>query len=156
MKKIIILLGIFASLFIATAFAQTSIKAEVDKMSLTTDEALTYKLTITSFEKDIPTPQLPKFTGFDAISSAQSSAMTFTKGGVKSIVTYAFVLVPTGIGKFKIEPSQIKTKNKTFSSGDFEIEVKQGKGSLQAQPQQKTPIPEETPPETEESPQITL
>ena len=70
MKKVIILSVIFTSLFIAEAFAQTSIKAEVDKTIVTTDDAITYKLIITSSEENIPKPQLPRFTGFKIISSA--------------------------------------------------------------------------------------
>lgn len=155
MKRIIILSLIFTNLFIAGAFAQTTIKAEVDKTSITTDEVLTYKLIITSLEKSVPTPQLPKFIGFKAISSTQSSSVTFTKGSVKTIVVYAFVLAPTDTGKLKIEPSSIK--NETFSTEPFEIEVKQGKAKPKAEPEKKPPVPEGTQPEeTEESPQITL
>ncbi|PIP20861.1 MAG: hypothetical protein COX40_02440 [Candidatus Omnitrophica bacterium CG23_combo_of_CG06-09_8_20_14_all_40_11] len=185
MRKIIILSVIFISLFIATAFAQASIKAEVDKTTVTTDDIITYKLIVTSSEKNIPTPQLPKFTGFKVISSAQSSTVSFTpplragagftKGNVKAIVVYAFILAPTDIGKFKIEPSAVKIKNETFSTASFEIEVnpvrntkplnkenkisngvKQGKARPKAEPEQKPLMPEETQPETEEQPQITL
>jgi len=166
MKKVIILSVIFTSLFIAEAFAQTSIKAEVDKAIVTRDDDITYKLIITSSEKNIPKPQLPKFTGFKIISSAQSSTVSFTpplragagfiKGDAKTIVVYAFVLIPTDIGKFKIEPSSIKIKNETYSTSTLEIEVKQGKVKPKAEPEQKPPQPEETQPETEEQPQITL
>ncbi len=156
MKRIIILSLIFTNVFIAGAFAQTTIKAEVDKTSITTDEVLTYKLIITSLEKSVPTPQLPKFTGFKEISSAQSSSVTFTKGNMKTKVVYAFVLVPNDTGKFKIEPCSIEIRNETFSTADFEIEVKQGKPKPKAGPQQGPPLPEETQPEETEQPQITL
>ena len=158
MEKVIILLVIFMSLFIAEAFAQTSIKAEVDKTIVTTDDIITYKLIITSSEKNIPKPQLPKFTGFKIISSAQSSTVSFIKGNVKTIVVYAFVLIPTDKGTFKIEPSSIKIKNETYSTGTLEIEVKQGKVKPQDnKPEPKPSLPkEESQPETEEQPQISL
>jgi len=157
LKKVITLSLFFISLFASAAFAQTSIKAELDKTSLTSEEILTYKLIVTSLEKNIPTPQLPEFTGFKVISSAQSSSITFTKGSVKTVVVYAFVLAPTDIGKFKIGPGTIKIENETFSTGDFIIEVKQGKAKPKVEPKEKPPLPEETQPEeTEESPQITL
>lgn len=155
MKKILILSTVFIFLCMATASAQTSLKAEVDKTSLSIDEALTYKLTITSLEKNIPTPQLPKFTGLKVIASTQSSSMVFSKGSVKSVVVYVFVLAPTQTGKFKIEPSTIKIKNEAFSTGDFEIHVKQGRLKPRAEPRQKTP-PEKTQPEETEQPQIIL
>lgn len=156
MKKVIILSVIFTSLFIAEAFAQTSIKAEVDKTIVTADDAITYKLIITSSEENIPKPQLPKFTGFKIISSVQSSTVSFTKGNVKTIVVYAFVLVPADKGKLKIEPSSIKIKNETYSTATLEIEVQQGKLKPKTQTQQRPSIPEETQPETEQPPQITL
>jgi len=156
MKIKIILALIFTSLFIAQAFAQTSIKAEVDKTSVTTDDLITYKLIITSAEKNIPKPQLPKFTGFQIISSAQSSTVSFIKSEVKTIVVYAFILLPTGTGKFEIEPSTIKIKNETYATPILEIEVQQAKPKPKAEPRQKPPLPKETQPETEAEPQITL
>ncbi|MFH1269491.1 MAG: BatD family protein [Candidatus Omnitrophota bacterium] len=157
MRNIITLCLIFTPLFITSAFAQTSIKSEVDKTVLTTDEVITYKLIITSSEKSIPEPGITDFTGFNVISSAQSSTALFTTGTIKTIIVYVFVLAPTGIGKFKIEPSTIKIKNETLSTDAFEIEVKQGKPEPEAGPRQKPPvIPEFPPEETEESQQITL
>jgi hypothetical protein len=156
MKKVIILSVIFTSLFIAEAFAQTSIKAEVDKAIVTTDDAITYKLIITSSEKSIPKPQLSKFTGFKIISSAQSSTVSFTKGNVKTIAVYAFVLVPADKGTLKIEPSSIKIKNETYSTATLEIEVKQGKLKPKTELGQRPSMSEETQPETEQPPQIIL
>lgn len=157
MNKIIILSIVFVGLFISVSFAQTSIKAEVDKTSLSVSEPLTYKLTITSSDKDIPAPQLPKFTGFQVISSAQSSSLTFANGEAKAVVIYAFVLSPIEIGKFKIGPSSVKIKNETFSTVDFEIDVKQGKPKSKVEPKKRPHIPEETQPEeTQVVPQITL
>lgn len=148
MKKLF-LAGIFIFLFTATALAETSLKAEVDKASITTDEAITYKLTIDSTDKNIPQPQLPKFAGFQVISQAQSSNISWLKNGIKTILVYNFILAPVDIGKFKIEPSSLKIKNKTYASDGFEIEVTQGKRKP------KPPLPEEPQPESEE-PQVTL
>ena len=94
--------------------------------------------------------------GFKIISSAQSSTVSFIKGNLKTIFVYAFVLAPTDKGTFKIEPSSIKIKNETYSTGTLEIEVKQGKVKPKAEPEQEPSIPEETQPETEEQPQISL
>lgn len=148
---------IFACLFINTAFAQTSIKAEIDKTILTTDEVLTYKLIITSLEKEIPLPQIPKFTGFKVVSSAQSSSVTFIKGSMKTIVVYAFVLLPEGSGKLKIEPTSIKINKEMFSTGAFEVEVRKGNAQPKAASKIKPAIPEEIPSqETDQAPQVSL
>jgi hypothetical protein len=148
MKKTVLILFIFLFFFLDSAYAQTTIKAEVDKTTLTTDDTLTYKLIITSSEKKIPAPQVPKFEGFNIISQAQSSTLSFVKGNIKTILVYAFILAPTDIGKFKIEPSQIIVKGKTYSSEGFEIEVTQGK--------MKPKIPPEKIQPESETPQVTL
>lgn len=140
---------------VALAFTETSIKSEVDKKSITTDENVIYKLTITSTDKNIPQPQLPKFTGFVVISQVQSSNISLVKGGIKTILVYAFVLTPIVIGKFKIEPSFIKVKNKTCSTDTFEIEVTQGKRKPNPPQKEGLPLPEKPPSESEE-PQVTL
>jgi len=136
---------------------------EVDKTIVTTDDAITYQLIITSSEENIPKPQLPKFTGFKIISSALVTTVSFTpplsRGAgcnVKTIAVYAFVLVPTDIGRLRIEPSSIKIKNETYSTGTLEIEVKQAKLKPKTEPGQRPSIPEETQPEIEQPPQITL
>jgi hypothetical protein len=152
---IICILCISLSLFIALGFAETSIKAEVDNTSITTGETLTYKLVITSSDKKLPTPELPKFEGFNVLSQAQSQTISLVKSDVKTILVYAFVLAPTDTGKFKIEPSAIKIKNETYSSDAFEIEVRQGRAKPQAKPEQKPSLPEPTQPESEQ-PKIVL
>lgn len=141
--------------FIATAFAQTSIKAEVNKTSITTDETLTYKIIITSTEKNIPQPQIPKFTGFNVVSEARSSTFSYLKDGPKTILVFAFVLAPADIGKFEIEPSLIKIKDRTYSADAFEIEVTQDKAKPKAPQEPEEPLPEESLPKSEQ-PQITL
>jgi len=100
----IILIILFSA---ANALAETNIKSEVDKLKLTADQDLTYKIIITSSENNLPAPQMPEFKGFNVISSAQSSTVSFVKNSIKSILVYAIILIPLETGKLKIEPSQI-------------------------------------------------
>ena len=155
MRRFIIIGIVFGSLFLFLTFtwAETSIKAEVDKINITTDEVLTYKLIITSSDKKIPTPQLPKFEGFNVLSQAQSQTMSLLKSNVKTILVYAFILAPIDIGKFKIKPGSIKIKNETYSTDTFEIEVKEGKTKPAIPQEEKPSLPKETQPE---DPKITL
>lgn len=157
MRKLIIIgiVSISLFLFIGRASAEISIKAEVDKISITTDENLTYKLIITSTQDKIPEPQVPKFTGFTVLSQAQSSTFSYLKTGPKTILVFAFVLAPTDIGKFKIEPSAIKIKDQTYSTDTFEIEVTQGEARPKAPSEPESPLPEERLPKSDQ-PQITL
>lgn len=155
MKKIIIILAIFISLFTATVLAETTLKAEADKTSLTTDETLTYKLTITSSAKKILLPKFPKFEGFVVLSQAQTSEISIAKGTQKTFVVYVFILAPAKIGTLKIEPSQIQIEGKDYSSDAFEITVTQGKAKPQPKTEPEPSLPEELPQESEQ-PQITL
>ena len=151
----LILLVLLAPVFV---FAETTIKAEVDSKKATTDEALTYKVVITSTESQLPMPQFPKFTGFAVLSQANSSTISFMRGGAKTILVYAFILAPTSPGKFTIDPVAIKVKNEVFTSEALEIEVSQGKRKAQPAPvpQRKMPsVPQETQPLPQE-PQYTL
>lgn len=154
MKRLIFFLVAFIFILTKAAFAETSLKAEVDKASITTDETVTYKLVITSSEKQLPQPQLPKFEGFNAISSAQTSQVSVSGGNIKTSVVYALILLPKSAGKFKIEPAQIKIKKEVYSSDTFEIEVRQGKEKPNP-PQEEPSFPERSRPESKE-PQITL
>lgn len=155
-KKVIISILIFIFLFTTTAFAQNlSLKAEIDKTSVTTDETLTYKLTITSTEKQLPQPALPKFEGFSVLSSTQTSNISISTGKLNTSLVYVFVLVPIDIGKFKIEASEIKIKGKVYSSEEFEIEVTQGKIKPKTKPKLEPPLPKEYQPESE-APRISL
>ena len=157
MRRIIGITLFFLFLFKAFVFAQISIKAEVDKKSITTDENITYKITITSAQKNIPEPKIPEFKGFNILSSAQSSTVSFIESGVKAMLVYAFILAPAQTGKLKIDPVIIKIKNETYSSDTLEIEVRQGKTQPKPKPEQQPSLPEESQPESESEPaQTTL
>lgn len=155
MKKILLFIASSILLCQAVAFAETAIKSEADKTALSTDETLIYKVIVTSSEEKLPLPQLPKFEGFKVISQAQSSTASFAGKEIKTILVYAFILVPLEKGKLKIPSATIKVKEKIYSTDPLEIEVTQGKQNLKPQPKEKPPLPKETVPESEKS-QTTL
>lgn len=152
MKKTVIFSWLFLMLASTAVFAETALQAEVDKLSITTDDVLTYKITIKSQEKKIPDPKVPEFKGFGVVSKLQSSSISFMKDEVNTLVSYIFVLSPQEAGKFKIEPSQVRTGAKVIMSEEFEIDVIQGKGK--AVPEQEIP-PRKPLPESDE-PQYTI
>ena len=155
MKKIIVYTLFFIFSFVSIALAQTSIKAEVDKTTLTSDETLTYKITISSSEKNIPAPDLPKLENFEIVSQLQSSSMSVAGGGIETKLSYVFILAPLEAGKFKIEPSVIDIKGKTYTSESFDIEVKPGKSPPKLK--EKPSLPKNIPPQlNSEQPQINL
>jgi hypothetical protein len=156
---------ILTILFILTAsaisLAETTIKAEVDKATITTAELLTYKLIIASSEKLIPPPKIPQFKGFIVVSQAESTTTSFQKGGMQSILVYALILLPKQAGKLKIEPAEIALGTRIYSSESFEIEVEKGTDPLPQLPEEKQPPAEKQEPSEEGSldsdqPQYTL
>lgn len=133
MKRVIVVLIIVFGLA-AAAFAETSMKAEVDKTILTTDNILNYKLTVTSSDKQIPLPQLPDFKGFRIITQAQSSSVNFTNGRAKTVFSFIFILLPVEAGDSVIGAASIKVGGDTYSTDTFKIKVSQGKPLPQAAP----------------------
>lgn len=128
MKKIAAALMILAFFFIGSASAQEKIMAEVDKAKASTDDEITYKLNIVSDKNNTSDPQLPDFKGFQVISQAQSTTVSFQKGRPDVLMTYVYILVPIAPGKFTIGPSSVKISGKSYSTRSFDIEVTQGEG----------------------------
>lgn len=154
-----IIVTFFICLFAVRAFAETSLKAQVDKTRLNIGESLTYKLLITSAEKDTPAPRLPKFHGFSVLSQFESSDISLKSGKLKAETAYVFVLSPQHAGKLKIEPAAISINGKSLSSAAFEIEAVAGKAdnNTKKHPEQ-APLPSEIPSEDDlpEESEITL
>jgi len=140
--------------FVSPVLAEIEMKAQVDKNNLTADELLTYKLVITSDEKNIPRVQLPKFEGFNIASQAQSSTVSFAKSNIKKIIVFAFILRPNEVGEFKIGPSQINFEGKTYKTEVFKIKIIQGKTKPLKPPQKDKTLPPEQP--EEQGPKTTL
>jgi len=120
-------------------WADTTIKAEVDKDSITTDQILTYKLTVVSRQKYIPSFKIPAFNGFVVVSQVQSSSVSFQKGGQQTNLILVFKLKPKQAGKLKIEPAQVVVQGQAYATKALQIEIKQG--SLRTLPSEEEPGP---------------
>jgi len=156
LKKILLLFLGFSLLFVSVLFAEVSLRCEVDKKNISTDEELVYKLIVNSSEKNIPAPKPPAFKEFDVISQAQSSTVVFTAGSVKNLLVCTYILLPLQPGKFKIEPSTVTIEGETYKSEEIEIEVLPGARRPDNQPQKNVkPFPEKDLPDAG-GPQITL
>ncbi len=143
MKKILLAFIIVSVFNITLSFADNPIWAEVDKTKITTDEVVTYKIVIDSLSKDTLKPHLPEFEGLYVVSSSQSSNITFSREGAKTVLGFTFILAPKETGKFTIGPASVEVKGEVYSTDSFEIEVTQGKRQLpdgyQSQPSRRHP-----------------
>ncbi len=143
--KLIRILVFFMFLFIPVipVLADITVKAEVDAPVITTGDLLTYKLAVSSTEKNIPSPQLPEFKDWAIVSQAQSSSVSFQKGGAQSVLVFVFILLPKKSGKLNIEAAQVTVKGKLYVSDAFLIEVKQGNARLPEEPSPEIPDSEQ-------------
>lgn len=157
MKKELILSFIVFAFFISRdLFAADFIRAEVDKTAISTDQAIAYKITVNSSERQVPPLQLPKFEGFRVLSTARSSTFSLSAGQLKSTLIYTYILSPQQTGKLKIAPAQIKIKDKIYTTDSFEIEVAAGLLPLPSKPVKKRQeLPQRPLPENKES-EVTL
>ena len=123
MKIIVISTMLFSLLVLFAIFADDVIKSEVDSNSLKLNEDLVYKVIITSYENKIPQPRFPEFKGFDILSSAESSTISFKENRIKTLLVYVFILKPKEAGRIKIGPSSVRIKGELYYSDAFDIEV---------------------------------
>jgi hypothetical protein len=143
MKRIILSIILSLVLSRGVAYAETSLKAQVDKKAATTDELISYKVSVISTGDLLSAPQFPDFNGFKVVSQGQSSSLSFAKGGMNSETAYIFTLAPIEPGEIEISPARLKTKEGELASDSFIIKVKQGDKPLRPAPPEKSPIPQE-------------
>ena len=123
-----------------SCLAETSVKAEVDKRSITADETITYKLTVVSSDLQISPPDFPEFTRFDLLSQSQSSSFSFSGEGARTMLVYVLVLLPKETGTLEIPAASVTAEGKRLSTEKFSIRVAPGSGrSRGSQPAPESP-----------------
>ncbi|MCK9594166.1 MAG: BatD family protein [Candidatus Omnitrophica bacterium] len=105
------------------AFANTSIRTEVDKTCVAPKELLTYKVVIESTRRSIPAPHIPKFTSFKIVSQGQATNIFRHAGKLKTRAEYIFMLLPKKTGRIRIYPARVTIEEKSFTSAPLDIEV---------------------------------
>lgn len=133
---------VFVLSAVTCAFAEITVRAEVDKKTMTADEVLSYKIVINSSEIRLPPFDIPKFDGFNIISRAQSSQIKAGGGKFSNTTEFVYVLTPVKTGILEIPPIEIKTDKNKYSTESFRIEVKEGKEKPKPQVPPKSVIPE--------------
>ncbi len=69
----------------------------------------------------------PSFNGFRILNGpSQSSSIQVINGKMSASFSFTYILMPSGVGKFKIGSAQITQGGKTFSSNELSIEVVKG------------------------------
>jgi len=119
------------------AVGDFTFKSELDKSSLTTNDALTLSVTI-SGNGNIELVDLPKLalpTDFEAYDPKVTSNVKVGANGVSGSKKFEFLAIPRAAGDFDIKPLQFSYFNPsdreyhTFSTGQLAIHVEKGDGS---------------------------
>lgn len=126
----IVLLAVAALAWGGVCFAETTIKAEVDKETITADETVTYKLTVISSDRNVSQPAFPEFARFDVLSQSQSSSFSFSDGGTKTMLVYVLVLFPRETGTLEIPAASLSADGKRVSSAKLSVRVTPGTGKF--------------------------
>lgn len=123
----------------SAALCETTISSDVDKTTLSVGEELVYKVTVISSERDVPAPKIDNFEGCAILSQAESSTVTFERGGGKSVQVYVYVLSPVREGTLKIKPATIAVDNKIYSTEVLSVTVNPEIKNLQKPPHESNP-----------------
>src|SRR3989339_809760 len=118
----------------ASAHAQLSITAEVNKTQVALDDQVVLAVTITGPQASLPDPQLPALQNFSAYSSGRNQSISFVNGRVTSSVTHTFVLIPRAVGKGIIPPIGVSAQGASAQTEPIEIQVSRP-GASAAAPQ---------------------
>ncbi len=155
MKRYVFLCALWIS-FATSCWAGVTMKAEVDKKQLTTDEVVTYKCSVDLGAQEIEDFTPPSFNDFSVLSTFRSSHITFEKNTPKTTVIFVFVIAPLKTGTLSISPSVIKTKKgETVRSESFDLVVTEGRNKPSPRQEQQPATPQDPYPDSGQ-PQITL
>ncbi len=124
------ILGLMLALFTTRAHAQSSyeLRAQVDANEITTDDTVTFTLTLTTPDGNTPRLNLPVLDGFDVVGSSTSSQYSLVNGGASASMTYSYELQPTRAGDITIPSLHLDMNGQTLSSDSITVRVTQGNG----------------------------
>jgi len=102
---------------------ELSIKATVDKTTVSLDDTVSYTVTLSGGNEDVPAPSLPKFVNLSLVSNYRSSNISIINGqaSVSSSVTY--ILKPQAVGAASIGAASLVFNGKTYWADPIEVKV---------------------------------
>lgn len=117
------ILALIAMFTTINAYALLSIRAGVDKDTLTIDDDLHLTVTISGDSSNMPEPGIPRIAGFGAYSSGRSQQISIINGRITTSVSYTFVLTPRLLGTFTIPAITVNNGKEITSSQPITINV---------------------------------
>ncbi|MFH0794788.1 MAG: BatD family protein, partial [bacterium] len=115
-------------LFGASAGAQQiSFESQVDRTQIEVGDQLVYTVTVTTAGQrgGAPTPEFPKFDGFNVVSGPNSSTqISMFNTQISYSQSYSFQLEAARPGEIVIPPAKLRLGGKEYSSHEITVEVK--------------------------------
>ncbi|MDD5657863.1 MAG: BatD family protein, partial [Elusimicrobia bacterium] len=110
----------------ASAWAQLSVTAQVNKTQVALDDQVVLAVTVTGPQASLPDPRIPVLQNFSIYSSGRNQSISFVNGRVSSSVTHTFVLVPRAAGQGLIPPITVSQQGDSARTEPIEILVADG------------------------------
>ena len=108
------------------ASAQPTVRAEIDKTSLSTDDTLLLTIIVTGDFQRLSPPTLPAFEGFDVVGTSYSSATSLVNGRRSFEGRYLYQLRPIQLGRLTIDPVEVTIDGQSFRTEPLPVEVLPG------------------------------
>lgn len=127
---ILLLLGLFLASG-TLMLAQSPIRAEVDRTTLSTDEEVLLRVTVQSDNLNIPSPSLTGLRDFRVVGSSESKEFSMINGQITSQGVFIYRLSPLQTGELTIPAISVTVEGQTFQTEPILIEVLPGAQPLQ-------------------------
>ena len=108
------------------ASAQPTVRAEIDKTSLSTDDTLLLTIIVTGDFQRLSPPTLPAFEGFDVVGTSYSSATSLVNGRRSFEGRYLYQLRPIQLGRLTIDPVEVTIDGQSYRTEPLPVEVLPG------------------------------
>ncbi|MCK4725612.1 MAG: BatD family protein, partial [Anaerolineales bacterium] len=134
--------GILLAIVMIPGYAQIPgiITAEVDRNSISTDEAVLLTISIDASQGNPGPPTLPALEGFTVVSTSSGTQIMLVNGAMSVNATYEYWLRPVRAGTLVIEPVSVVLDGQLSQTQPISIQVTQGNGQPQALPAPNSPI----------------
>jgi hypothetical protein len=116
--------------------AEIELKSAVDKNTVALDDTVTYTLTISGGEQDLPVPPLPAISNLTVVANYRSTNVSIVNGQMSAASSLSFVLKPGRVGDASIGAARLDHKGKTYQAPALALKVTpaDGKAAARRQP----------------------
>lgn len=129
-------LGLFLLMAAPSALAQSpyELSAQVDANDITTDDTVTYTLSLVTPDGNAPNLKLPALDGFDVVSSQMGTQYSVVNGTSSLRTIYSYVLQPTRVGDLRIPKLNLTLGGQALHTEPLTVHVTQGNGQPSRKP----------------------